>query len=167
MTKIIFVINLYQLKESSTSKTICKIEEYFDNKVKRILPLIYDKTDLLRFKTQGILSNIEPRIKDYYINIRLRLVGYSQLYEENSNLNEADTNMSDRLDCYEKYYQYKIKEDDIDLKFITNIIYDYLDKSKLDDLCYILNTVELKTKELMKEHNDSVDYLTVVYLFDR
>ena len=55
-----------------------------------------------------------------------------------------------------KYYQYKIKEDDIDLKFIANIIYDYLDKSKLDDLRYILNTVELKTKELMEEHNDSV-----------
>lgn len=75
--------------------------------------------------------------------------------------------MSDRLDYYEKYYQYKIKEDDIDLKFIANIIYDYLDKSKLDDLCYILNTVELKTKELMEEHNDSVDYLTIIYLFDR
>lgn len=138
------------------SKIICKIEEYFDNEVKRILPLIYDKNDLLRFKTEGILSNIDPRIKDYYINLQLSLIGYSQLYEENSNLNEADTNMSDRLDYYEKYYQYKIKEDDIDLKFIANIIYDYLDKSKLDDLCYILNTVELKTKELMEEHNDSV-----------
>lgn len=149
------------------SNIICKIEEYFDNEAKRILPLIYDKNDLLRFKTEGILGNIDPRIKDYYINLQLRLVGYSQLYEENSNLNEADTNMSDRLDYYEKYYQYKIKEDDIDLKFIANIIYDYLDKSKLDDLCYILNTVELKTKELMKEHNDSVDYLTIIYLFDR
>lgn len=125
--------------------------------------MIYDKYDLLRFKTEGILSNIDPRIKDYYINLQLRLVGYSQLYEENSNLNEADTNMSDRLDYYEKYYQYKIKEEDSDLKFITNIIYDYLDKSKLDDLCYILNTVELKTKE----HNNSVDCLTVIYLFDR
>ena len=107
------------------SKIICKIEEYFDNKVKRILPLIYDKTDLLRFKTQGILSNIEPRIKDYYINIRLRLVGYSQLYEENSNLNEADTNMSDRLDCYEKYYQYKITKDEYMEKLI-NESYDYV-----------------------------------------
>ena len=74
--------------------------------------------------------------------------------------------MSDRLDYYEKYYQYRIKEDNIDLKFIANIIYDYLDKSQLDDLCYILNTVELKTKELMKEHNDSVDYLTIIYLLD-
>ena len=149
------------------SKIICKIEEYFDNEAKRILPLIYDKNDLLRFKTEGILSNIDSRIKDYYINLQLRLVGYSQLYEENNNLNEADTNMSDKLDYYEKYYQYKIKEDDIDLKFIANIIYDYLNKSKIDDFCYILNTVELKTKELMKEHNDSVDYLTVIYLFDR
>lgn len=148
------------------SKIISKIEEYFDNEAKRILPLIYDKNDLLRFKTEGILSNIDPRIKDYYINLQLRLVGYSQLYEENSNLNEADTNMSDRLDYYEKYYQYRIKEDNIDLKFIANIIYDYLDKSQLDDLCYILNTVELKTKELMKEHNDSVDYLTIIYLLD-
>ena len=145
------------------SKIICKIEEYFDNEAKRILPLMYDKYDLLRFKTEGILSNIDPRIKDYYINLQLRLVGYSQLYEENSNLNESDTNMSDRLDYYEKYYQYKIKEEDSDLKFITNIIYDYLDKSKLDDLCYILNTVELKTKE----HNNSVDCLTIIYLFDR
>ena len=149
------------------SKIICIIEEYFDNEAKRILPLIYDKNDILRCKTDGILSNIDPRIKGYYINLQLRLVGYSQLYEENSNLNEADTNMSDSLDYYEKYYQYKIKEDDIDLKFIANIIYDYLDKSKLDDLCYILNTVELKTKELMKEHNDSVDYLTIIYLFER
>ena len=145
------------------SKIICKIEEYFDNEAKKILPLIYDKYDLLRFKTEGILSNIDPRIKDYYINLQLRLVGYSQSYEENSNLNDADTNMSDRLDYYEKYYQYKIKEEDSDLKFITNIIYDYLDKSKLDDLCYILNTVELKTKE----HNNSVDCLTIIYLFDR
>ncbi|MDY3800480.1 MAG: hypothetical protein SOZ95_00330 [Bacilli bacterium] len=71
--------------------------------------MIYDKYDLLRFKTEGILSNIDPRIKDYYINLQLRLVGYSQLYEENSNLNEVDTNMSDKLDYYEKYYQHKIK----------------------------------------------------------
>ena len=103
------------------SKIICKIEEYFDNEAKRILPLIYDKYDLLRFKTEGILSNIDPIIKDYYINLQLRLVGYSQLYEENSNLNEADTNMSDKLDYYEKYYQYKIHYKEELLKWHTKI----------------------------------------------
>lgn len=149
------------------SKIICKIEEYFDNEAKRILPLVYDEKDLLRFKTKGILENIDSRIKDYYINIQLRLTGYTQLYEKGDNFNKFDTDITDKLDYYEKYYQYRIKEDNIDLRFIANIIYDFLDKDKLDDLCYVLNTVDIKTKELMKEHNDSVDYLTIIYLFDR
>ena len=62
----------------------------------------------------------------------------------------------------EKYYDYKKKEED--LKVIAKNI--NIDITKINDIAYLLNEVEMQSKKLMKTHNDSVDYLTIIYLLD-
>ena len=39
-----------------------------------------------------------------------------------------------------------------------------IDITKINDIPYLLNEVEMQSKKLMKTHNDSVDYLTIIYL---
>ena len=58
-------------------------------------------------------------------------------------------------------YSRVINEEE-DLKVIAKNI--KIDITKINDIAYLLNEVEIQSKKLMKTHNDSVAYLTIIYL---
>ena len=74
--------------------------------------------------------------------------------------NRADSKKENMgLTSWKKNPNGKIMESDVVIA--KNI---KIDITKINDIPYLLNEVEMQSKKLMKTHNDSVDYLTIIYL---
>ena len=103
---------------------------------------------------------LDNKVKNYYAVFQLRMINYCYAISKKENMDLNNTDIDKMLEYYEKYYEYKNEEED--LKVIAKNI--KIDITKINDIAYLLNEVEIQSKKLMKTHNDSVAYLTIIYL---
>lgn len=144
-----------------SKKVIEQVEKYFDEESKRYSMQLHDDS-IFGFDSDKMKKMLDSKVKDYYTVFQLRMIKYCESISKKEDLNLNDTDINKMVEYYEKYYEYKKKEED--LKIIANNI--IIDINKLNDTAYLLSEVETQSKKLMKTHNDSVDYLTIIYLLD-
>lgn len=142
-----------------SKKLIEQVEKFFDEESKKYSMQLHDNS-IFGFDSDKMKKILDNKVKDYYTVFQLRMINYCDSISKKEDLNLNDTDINKMVDYYEKYYKYKKKEED--LKIIANNI--KINTNKLNDIAYLLNEVEMQSKKLMKTHNDSVDYLTIIYL---
>ena len=142
-----------------SKKLIEQVEKYFDEESKKYSMQLHDNS-ILGFDSDKMKELLDNKVKNYYAVFQLRMINYCYAISKKENMDLNNTDIDKMLEYYEEYYEYKKEEED--LKVIAKNI--KIDITKINDIAYLLNEVEMQSKKLMKTHNDSVDYLTIIYL---
>lgn len=142
-----------------SKKLIEQVEKYFDEESKKYSVQFHDNS-ILGFDSDKMKELLDNKVKNYYVVFQLRMINYCYAISKKENMDLYNTDIDKMLEYYEKYYEYKKEEEDLNV-IAKNI---KIDITKINDIPYLLNEVEMQSKKLMKTHNDSVDYLTIIYL---
>lgn len=142
-----------------SKKLIEQVEKYFDKESKKYSVQLHDNS-ILGFDSDKMKELLDNKVKNYYPVFQLRMINYCYAISKKENMDLNNTDIDKMLENYEKYYEYKKEEEDLNV-IAKNI---KIDITKINDIPYLLNEVEMQSKKFMKTHNDSVDYLTIIYL---
>ena len=103
-----------------SKKLIEQVEKYFDEESKKYSVQLHDNS-ILGFDSEKMKELLDNKVKDYYIVFQLRMIKYCYAISKKENMYLNNTDIDKMLEYYEKYYEYKKKEEDLKVSCIIFI----------------------------------------------
>ena len=136
------------------------------NEAKRIVPLVYNEEELIKFNTKEYKKFINKKYKLFSIDIELLLLGLCGMKFDGEDWENDKFDIEKSIEHHRKVLDYDKKEfganieETIDL--VAKDIVDNFDKYKSQTLFEIMPNL---VKKYMNTHNDSVEHKAyVLYL---
>lgn len=131
----------------------------------RLVPICYDKDDLLFCSFEKVSKEIDNKYKNFETHIHLILPELCYLKSQNKNYKDITIDYENSISHHLKLIEWKIKIDKYDLRDITKMITeDIINNNYNTESLYTI--IPKLAKKYIKGHHDSVDWECIVMLLE-
>lgn len=149
-------------------KLFTLFEEEIFAEAKRIVPLVYDEKDLIKFDIDNYKKYIDKKYKLFSIDIELLLVGLCGMKYDGEDWLNDKIDMKKSIKHHQEVLDYDKKEFGANVEeTIDNIAKDIIDNYDKYKNKSLFEIMPILVSKYMKTHNDTVEHKAyVLYLND-
>ena len=147
-------------------KLFTLFEEEIFAEAKRIVPLVYDEKDLIKFDIDNYKKYIDKKYKLFSIDIELLLVGLCGMKHDGEDWENDEFDIKKSIAHHKQVLEYDKKEFKANVEeTIDNVAKDIVDNYSKYKTQSLFEVMPVLVSKYMKTHNDSVEHKAyVLYL---
>ena len=149
-------------------KLFTLFQEELYSEAKRIVPLVYDESELMLFNTKDYKKYINKKYKLFNIDIELLLVGLCGMKFDGGDWEQDKYDIKKSIDYHIKVLDYDKKEFGANIdETIDNVAKDIVNNYSKYKSKSLFEIMPILVTKYMNTHNDSVEHKAyVLYLND-
>ena len=147
-------------------KLFTLFEEELFAEAKRIVPLVYDEQEFMRFNVNNYKKHINKRFKLFSIDIELLLIGLCGMKFDGEDWENDKLDMKKSIEHHKRVLDYDKKEFGANVEeTIDNVAKDIIDNYNKYKNKSLFEIIPKLVSKYMKTHNDSVEHKAyILYL---